>query len=111
MMKKLLIKINDKSYEVVVEEMDVNDPEPLIAPSKEESFSLEAELIEAPMPGNILKIEVKAGNRVSAGDTIMILEAMKMENEILAPRDGIIKSIEVKEGITVDTGELLAILE
>lgn len=62
---------------------------------------------EAPLQGNIWKIVAKEGDEVAAGDTVIILEAMKMENEIVAPRDGVIGTIYVSEGQTVDTGEAL----
>ena len=62
---------------------------------------------EAPLQGNIWKIVASEGDEVAAGDTVIILEAMKMENEIVAPRDGVIGKIYVTEGQTVDTGEAL----
>ena len=66
--------------------------------------------VEAPMPGKILSIDKKAGDRVNAGDTIMILEAMKMENEIVAPEDGTVASIQVAVNQSVEAGEVLATL-
>ena len=62
------------------------------------------------MPGKILSIDKKAGDRVNAGDTIMILEAMKMENEIVAPEDGTVASIQVAVNQSVEAGEVLATL-
>lgn len=59
------------------------------------------------MPGNILDVKVKPGDSVKAGDTLLILEAMKMENEISAPQDGTIASIDVRKGDVVDSGALL----
>ena len=59
------------------------------------------------MPGNILDIKVKAGDTVKNGDTLLILEAMKMENEIKAPCDGTIAGVHVNKGDTVDSGALL----
>ena len=59
------------------------------------------------MPGTILDIKVKAGTAVKAGDVVMILEAMKMENEISAPQDGTIASIDVRKGDTVNSGDVL----
>lgn len=67
----------------------------------------EGEDQEAPLQGNIWKIVANEGDEVAAGDTVIILEAMKMENEIVAPRDGVIGTIYVTEGQTVDTGEAL----
>ena len=63
--------------------------------------------IKAPMPGLVLDIQVEEGQKVRENDTLLILEAMKMENVILSPRDGIIKSIVVNKGNSVDKGELL----
>ena len=63
--------------------------------------------VNAPMPGTILDIKVKAGAAVKAGDVVMILEAMKMENEISAPQDGTIASIDVRKGDTVNSGDVL----
>jgi len=63
------------------------------------------------MPGNIWKILVAEGQEVKEGDNLLILEAMKMENEILAPRDGKVASIVTKEGLAVNTGDQLVIIE
>ena len=68
------------------------------------------ETIAAPMPGNILRIEVTAGQAVKAGQILLILEAMKMENEIVAPRDGTVAQIVTSKGATVETGAPLVIL-
>ncbi|MCD6559120.1 MAG: biotin/lipoyl-binding protein, partial [Palaeococcus sp.] len=64
-------------------------------------------VVSAPMPGKILRILVKEGEQVKTGQGLLVLEAMKMENEIPSPKDGIIKSILIKEGDTVDTGQAL----
>ncbi len=63
--------------------------------------------VTAPMPGKILRILVNEGEKVKAGQGLLVLEAMKMENEIPSPRDGVVKRILVKEGETVDTGQAL----
>ena len=62
------------------------------------------------MPGNILSVNVAQGAAVKAGDILVILEAMKMENEILAPRDGTVAQVVVTKGSTVDTGAPLVVL-
>lgn len=67
--------------------------------------------IEAPMPGNIWKILVSEGDAVKSGDVLLILEAMKMENEIVAPGDGKVVSITTSEGSAVNTGDRLIIIE
>lgn len=110
-MKKFLINVNGNPYEVeilgeeevstsgVSIETDTKTPQP-------SGKSIE---INAPMPGNILRLEANEGDIVEAGDTLLILEAMKMENEILAPESGKV-SFKVEKGATVDTGDLLVIL-
>ena len=66
--------------------------------------------ITSPMPGTILKLNIAEGQAVKAGDVVLILEAMKMENEIVAPCDGTIKQLLVSKGSTVDTDQILAVL-
>ena len=66
--------------------------------------------ITSPMPGTILKLNVAEGQAVKAGDVVLIREAMKMENEIVAPCDGTIKQLLVSKGSTVDTDQILAVL-
>jgi pyruvate carboxylase subunit B len=67
--------------------------------------------IRAAMPGLVVKVEVQEGDRVKAGDGLVVVEAMKMENEIRASRPGVVKQILVQEGITVDQGQTLVIVE
>ena len=68
------------------------------------------EAVNAPMPGNIVKINVKAGDAVKAGDVLVVLEAMKMENEIMAPRDGTVAQVVTQKGAKVETGSPLVVL-
>lgn len=68
------------------------------------------ETVAAPMPGNILRVEVTQGATVKAGQLLVVLEAMKMENEILAPRDGTVAQVVAQKGSTVDTGAPLIVL-
>ena len=68
------------------------------------------EPVRSPMPGNILKINVTQGQKVNEGDVIMVLEAMKMENEIVATRSGTIAQIAVSKGAVVETGAVLAVI-
>ena len=68
------------------------------------------EPVKSPMPGNILKINVTQGQKVNEGDVIMVLEAMKMENEIVATRSGTIAQIAVSKGAVVETGAVLAVI-
>ncbi|MBQ7801213.1 MAG: biotin/lipoyl-binding protein [Oscillospiraceae bacterium] len=68
------------------------------------------EAVNAPMPGNILKVNVTAGQAIKAGQVLVVLEAMKMENEIMAPKDGTVTQVLVSKGSTVDTGAPLVVI-
>ena len=68
------------------------------------------ETVSAPMPGNILKVNVKAGDAVKAGTVLVVLEAMKMEHENMAPKDGTVTQVLVSKGSTVDTGAPLVVI-
>ena len=68
------------------------------------------EAINAPMPGNILKVNVQNGQAVKAGEVLVVLEAMKMENEIMAPKAGTVTQVLVSKGSTVDTGAPLVVI-
>ena len=68
------------------------------------------EPVNAPMPGNILRVNVKAGDAVKSGTVLCVLEAMKMENEIMAPKDGTVTQVLVSKGSKVDTGAPLVVL-
>ncbi len=68
------------------------------------------EAVTAPMPGNILKVNVTAGQAVKEGDLLVVLEAMKMENEIFAPKSGTVAQVLVQKGSTVDTGATMVVL-
>ena len=130
-MRKFIINVNGNSYEVEVEEVGgasapISRPAPkatapaAAAPAAPKAAapasapvtaSAGQEVIESPMPGNIWKILVKEGQEVKSGDVLLILEAMKMENEILAPRDGKVASITTSEGSAVNTGDKLVIMD
>ena len=66
--------------------------------------------VNAPMPGNILKVNVSQGQAVKSGDVLCVLEAMKMENEIMAPKDGTVTQVLVSKGANVDTGAPLVVI-
>ncbi|WP_461205090.1 biotin/lipoyl-containing protein [Clostridium sp. DL1XJH146] len=111
-MKKYRIKLNNKEYEVEVEELDVSTPLKS-TPAKEVGAptSAGAEEIVAPLPGNVFTINTTEGSSVKKGDTLLVLEAMKLENEIVCPRDGVVESIRVTKGQAVETGDCLVVLK
>ena len=126
------VTLNNKVYEVEVEEasaMLVDEYEalapvapvapavpvapvaaPAAAPVAAPVAAAAGEQVTAPMPGTILKVNATQGAAVKKGDVLVVLEAMKMENEILAPRDGAVAQVAVSKGSTVDTGALLVVL-
>ena len=104
-MKKYKVNVNGTAYEVEIEEITgaVSAPAAPAAPAPAGN----GEVIAAPMPGNILAVNVQAGDAVKKGQVLMVLEAMKMENEIICPRDGVVASVSVTKGSTVETGAAL----
>lgn len=117
-MKKYNVSVNGTAYEVIVEEVTgataAAAPVPAApaapvapTPAAPAPAAGAGEPINSPMPGTILKVNVAAGQTVKSGDILMILEAMKMENEIMAPKDGTITSVSISEGATVESGTLL----
>lgn len=129
-MKTYNITVNGVSYVVSVEEIangapvaasapvapapaSVPTPAPTPAPAPatpKATGAAGAVAVKAPMPGNIMKINVKSGAAVKKGDVLMVLEAMKMENDICAPQDGVVASVEVAQGATVETDAVLVTL-
>ncbi len=126
-MRKFQIVVNGNSYIVDVEELAAGQapapvaaapapaaapkaaPAPAAAPAapKAAAAPAGAETIKSPMPGTINAVNVTAGQTVKKGDVLCILEAMKMENEIMAPRDGVVASVNVNKGATVASGDVL----
>ena len=83
---------------------------PPAAPAPAAAAPVAGDAVTAPMPGNILKVNVTPGQAVKEGDVLVVLEAMKMENEILAPKACTVKQVLVSKGSTVDTGATLVVL-
>lgn len=102
--KTYSVKVNNNTYEVAIK--DALDQQ-IEALGFEVGLSKQINEIKAPMPGLILEIHVTIGQDVKEDDSLLILEAMKMENVIKSPRDGIIKSVAVKQGETVDKNALI----
>lgn len=106
-------QFNDRSYTIVVNgnTYQVQIQNELDQRINQMGFSLgntkQVNAVKAPMPGLILDISVSVGQEVAENDNLLILEAMKMENNLSAPRAGIIKAIHVEKGATVDKGQLL----
>ena len=120
-MKYYNITVNGVAYSVSVEETAAGAAPVAAAPAAPKAPAAPAAApkaaapagaagavsVKAPMPGNILDVKVAAGASVKAGDVLVILEAMKMENEIVAPQDGTIASVNVHKGDTVNSGDVL----
>ena len=121
-MKTYKITVNGTAYDVVVEEVE-NGAAPVApaapkapavkaapapAPAKKAAVPAGGVSIVSPMPGKILDVKVAAGASVKKGQVVMILEAMKMENEIVAPQDGVIASVDTSAGSMVEAGDVLA---
>ncbi len=109
-MKKYRVNVNGTVYEVELEEMTgAPAAAPVAAPAASAAAAPAAggEKVTSPMPGTILSVNVAAGDAVKRGQVLMILEAMKMENEIMCPCDGTVASVSVTKGAAVESGTLL----
>lgn len=107
-MKKYRVNVNGTVFEVEIEEMTGAPAAPAAAPAPAAPAApAGGEKITAPMPGTILAVNVANGSAVKKGDVLMILEAMKMENEIMAPCDGTVTSVSVTKGASVESSTLL----
>ena len=114
-MKKYRVNVNGTPYEIELEELtgdmpSASAPAPA-APAPASDGDAKGERVTAPMPGTIVSINVKPGDMATRGQVLMILEAMKMENEILSPRDGKILSVDTTKGATVQSGTLLCVID
>ena len=117
-MKKYRVTVNGTVYEIELEELTGAAPAPAAAPAAAPAPAVPAaaapaggEQVTSPMPGNILAVNVAAGDTVKRGQVLMVLEAMKMENEIMCPCDGRVVSVNTSKGATVESGTLLCVLQ
>ncbi len=114
-MKKYKVNVNGTVYEVELEDISGSAvaaaPAAPVAAAPVAAAPAGGEQVVAPMPGNILAVNVKDGDSVKKGQVLMILEAMKMENEIMCPCDGKVASVSVAKGATVESGALLCVIQ
>ena len=110
-MKKYRVNVNGSLYEVEIEEMQapatMSAAKPAAAAPAAPAAAGAGAKVNAPMPGTILDVRVQNGAKVKKGDALVILEAMKMENEIQAPCDGTVTSVAVRKGDSVETQALI----
>ena len=124
-MKRYTITVNGTPYDVTVDEAGASAPAPFAAApapaakpaaapapaAKPAASGAEGAVkVEAPMPGTILDVKTSVGASVKSGDVLCILEAMKMENDIVAPADGTVASIAVNKGDSVEAGQIIVTL-
>ena len=126
-MKNLKVTVNGIEYSVQVEELDgenldienikaegeskVKTNSELKKEAKTSSSASDADSVKSPMPGTILSVNVTKGDKVNKGQVLLVLEAMKMENEIISPKDGVVESVNVNKGENVESGALLVVIK
>jgi len=110
-MKNYRVIVNGTAYEVAVEELNGVSAAPAApAAAPVAAPTGDGESVKAPMPGTVLAVNVKPGDTVKKGQVLLILEAMKMENEIMAPKDGKVTAVNAQKGATVESGAVLCVI-
>jgi len=124
--RKFVVKVGDKTFPVEVEEIgeeatpalaarplpaEARPPPAEAVARPEQKAEAIAGAIRAPLPGKVLSIKCRVGDNVKAGETVLVLESMKMENSITAPKSGRVKEVPVTEGATVALGDVLLVIE
>jgi len=122
--EEAVVTVNDKEYTVSLEDLGIESavdqkpkrrkrPRPAASPDKgaKKPKSVASKQVKAPLPGLILEINVDVGDEVEAGQEVLILEAMKMENDVQSNFSGVVKEINVKEGDSVEEGKVLITLD
>lgn len=127
-MKMFRVVVNGSEYKVGIEELAEENvsrssqpetaptpPQPIAKTQPRPSAPKTASAgtggtIVAPMPGTVIRVAVNIGDKVTKGQTLLVLEAMKMENEIMAPADGVVQELNITQGISVNAGDILVVL-
>jgi biotin carboxyl carrier protein len=133
-MKMFRVVVNGSEYKVEIEEIAAekssrtaqhpaalstppnNQQKPIIKPQQSKPATTKVEPVVAggrviaPMPGTVLQVAVNIGDNVTKGQVLLVLEAMKMENEIMAPTDGVVQELNVNQGVSVNAGDVLVVL-
>ena len=128
-MRRFQVNVNGTSYDVTVEELGAEDSSSEVKsfapqvvnnnktvssqtkPVEKKQELKKGDTVNAPMPGNIVNVLVSEGQTVKSGQVLVVLEAMKMENEIVSPKDAKVAQVVVSKGASVNTGDVLVVLE
>ena len=120
-----LLKNDNQIYEVLISgnqpltakikgnefEINLSDPKKLRSVGEDAALADGIAEIKTAMPGKLVRILVEAGASITAGEAVLVVEAMKMQNEMKSPKDGVVKEIRFEEGATVNAGDVLAVIE